>query len=68
VFGTWPTDEPKAAVIWEAFKPESEPRRSIRRDEMANRPPEKAVRKVRAQRPQAQQRDSDFLQNQGGIY
>ena len=25
VFGAWPTDEPKAAVIWEAFKPESEP-------------------------------------------
>jgi penicillin-binding protein 1A len=68
VFGAWPTDEPKAAVIWEAFKPESEPRRSIRRDEMANRPPEKVVRKVRVQRPQAQQRDSDFLQNQGGIY
>jgi hypothetical protein len=35
---------------------------------MANRPPEKVVRKVRVQRPQAQQRDSDFLQNQGGIY
>ena len=27
VFGEWPTSDPKAAVIWEAFKPESEPRR-----------------------------------------
>jgi penicillin-binding protein 1A len=67
VFGAWPTDDPKAAVIWEAFKPESEPRRSIRRDEMANRPPEKAAPKLKVQRTDAQ-RDSDFLQNQGGIY
>jgi penicillin-binding protein 1A len=34
VFGAWPGDDPKAAVIWEAFKPESEPRRSMRRDEL----------------------------------
>jgi penicillin-binding protein 1A len=67
VFGAWPTDDPKAAVIWEAFKPESEPRRSIRRDEMANRPPEKAAPRLKVQRTDSQ-RDSDFLQNQGGIY
>jgi penicillin-binding protein 1A len=67
VFGAWPTDDPKAAVIWEAFKPESEPRRSIRRDEMANRPPEKAAPRLKVERTDAQ-RDSDFLQNQGGIY
>jgi penicillin-binding protein 1A len=48
VFGTWPTDDPKAAVIWEAFKPESEPRRSIRRDEMtAPDDDETAARPVR---------------------
>src|SRR3546814_1183927 len=35
VFGVWPSDDPKSAVIWEAFKPESEPRRVIRRDELA---------------------------------
>ena len=29
VQGAWPTDDPRAAVIWEAFKPESEPRRSV---------------------------------------
>jgi penicillin-binding protein 1A len=67
VFGAWPSDEPKAAVIWEAFKPESEPRRSIRRDEMANRPPEKAAPRVKVRQAESQ-RDSDFLQNQGGIY
>ncbi|MEQ7873268.1 transglycosylase domain-containing protein [Sphingomonas sp. ASV193] len=32
VFGTFPTDEdPKSSVIWEAFQPETEPRRSFRR-------------------------------------
>ena len=33
VFGTFPTTEdPKSAVIWEAFQPLTEPRRSFRRD------------------------------------
>lgn len=66
VFGVWPTDDPKAGVIWEAFKPESEPRRSIRRDEMAAVPTKAAPRND--QRRAERQRDSDFLQNQGGIY
>lgn len=69
VFGAWPpTTDPKAAVIWEAFKPESEPRRTIRRDEIAD--PTVAAR--RAKRPKAsgpaQRQDSDFLQSEGGIY
>jgi penicillin-binding protein 1A len=34
VQGSWPTDDPRAAVIWEAFKPESEPRRSVGSDEV----------------------------------
>jgi penicillin-binding protein 1A len=71
VFGEWPTAEPKAAVIWEAFKPESEPRRSIRRDQIADskaalakaRPRRAPVRRAAAPRP-----DSDFLQREGGIY
>jgi penicillin-binding protein 1A len=34
VFGTFPVrEDPKSAVIWEAFKPETEPRRAIRRQE-----------------------------------
>src|SRR3546814_15103793 len=39
VFGVWPSDDPKSPVIWEAFKPESEPRRVIRRDELAREMP-----------------------------
>lgn len=37
VFGEWPAADPKAAVIWEAFKPESEPRRTLRRERLADR-------------------------------
>ncbi|HEY1145797.1 MAG TPA: transglycosylase domain-containing protein, partial [Allosphingosinicella sp.] len=71
VFGAWPTEDPKAAVIWEAFKPESEPRRSIRREQIADRSAlmEAAERAQRAASIRAdQRRDSDFLQREGGIY
>jgi penicillin-binding protein 1A len=56
VFGGWQVDtDPKAAVIWEAFKPESEPRRVAgKADPFARR---EVVRS-----------DSDFLQSTGGIY
>jgi len=67
VYGTFPTndDDPKAAVIWEAFKPESEPRRSIRQDELPKSAGPKAsgTRTAPTNRP-----DSDFLEEQGGIY
>ena len=62
VFGGWPTEDPKSGVIWEAFKPESEPRRVVRRDEVAKPKEAKPV-----QRRQGQP-ESDFLQRQGGIY
>jgi penicillin-binding protein 1A len=69
VFGAWPTSDPRAAVIWEAFRPESEPRRNAQREE--------APTQARAVRARAQPRtaaaapkadDSDFLQRQEGIY
>ena len=56
VFGAWPTDDPKAAVIWEAFKPESEPRRSLRREELLGTgegTPPAAAAKPRVRRPAA---------------
>jgi penicillin-binding protein 1A len=59
VYGGTPDDTAiKAAIIWEAFKPESEPRRtgSLVRDRVAERG--RAI--VRS--------DSDFLENAGGIY
>ena len=65
VYGTWPSlDDPKPAVIWEAFKPESEPRRAARRTVGPATPSARASVAPRAQAP----RDSDFLQREGGIY
>ncbi len=61
VFDAWPSSDPRAAVIWEAFKPESEPRRTIRREEL--------IERALATTPAPQVRsDSEFLQSQGGIY
>jgi penicillin-binding protein 1A len=66
VFGAWPAGgDPKAAVIWEAFKPESEPRRSIRKDEIAKDRRKDAAAAGPARRSAA---DSEFLQSQDGIY
>ena len=59
VYGGTPDDtDIKASIIWEAFKPESEPRRtgSLVRDPVA----EKGRIVVRS--------DSDFLRKAGGIY
>jgi penicillin-binding protein 1A len=35
VYGAWPGNDPQNAVIWEAFKAETEPKRSIRQEELA---------------------------------
>lgn len=65
VYGAWPTSEPKAAVIWEAFKPESEPRRTIRKEEAEEQAKVAATRAAARTRART---DSDFLSDQGGIY
>ncbi len=60
VYGAWPTQDPKAAVIWEAFKPESEPRRIIRGADITPLSPSGPKARVKT--------DSDFLRQSGGIY
>jgi penicillin-binding protein 1A len=70
VFGAWPTGEdPKAAVIWEAFKPETEPRRSLRRGQAADAAP--AIAKTRpkrsAPRRPAPRPESDSLPSEVGL-
>ncbi|MCW2389401.1 penicillin-binding protein 1A [Sphingobium sp. B11D3B] len=62
VYGGWPSDDPRTAIIWEAFKPETEPRISMRRDELEER--------AREDKPAAARRDvsRDFAGEQGGIY
>ncbi|MEO5865505.1 MAG: penicillin-binding transpeptidase domain-containing protein, partial [Sphingomonas sp.] len=65
VFGAWPGDDPKASVIWEAFKPDTETRHAARRpDAPVVAAPPKAMTTQRPEGP----KDSDFLQRQGGIY
>ena len=62
VYGVWPaTGDPKPAVIWEAFKPETEARRAPRRPGPAPSASASAAAK-------AAPSDSDFLQREGGIY
>jgi penicillin-binding protein 1A len=63
-FGIWPGTDPHAAVIWEAFKPESEPRRTATEEEIGPI----ARREAPTTGPAADRRDSDFLQREGGIY
>ena len=67
VYGGWPSDDPKSAIIWEAFKPETEPRRSIRTEELA----QVASKKKTGPSTDTKSKttgDNDFLQDQGGIY
>jgi penicillin-binding protein 1A len=76
-FGTFPTrEDPKSSVIWEAFKPETEPRRTYRRSQESDGEAGRAAGAGRAvasrraaPRPRPQQQpQSDLLQRQGGIY
>jgi len=64
VYGGWPTSDPKSAIIWEAFKPETEPRISMRRDEMAERAEQDQAAASTGRRDIAR----DFAGDQGGIY
>ncbi|WP_404335310.1 penicillin-binding protein 1A [Sphingomonas sp. MMS12-HWE2-04] len=63
VHGAWPSNDPLSSVIWEAFKPEVEPRRGrrTREDEQADT---KAIEKKVERKTES---DSDFLQREGGI-
>jgi penicillin-binding protein 1A len=79
VFGSFPTVvDPKSSVIWEAFQPETEPRRSFRRsvelakgeddDATAQQAVARPARKPRPAQPRAPADSGEFLQRQGGIY
>ena len=75
VFGSFPTRvDPKSSVIWEAFQPETEPRRAFRRSlELAQAPEARAPARTASRpaapaRPRAPADSAEFLQRQGGIY
>jgi len=76
VFEGWPTDDPKSAIIWEAFKPDTEPERFTRQDAIAARRNE-ILQLIRAGRESASRavvedanpdQPADFVEQQGGIY
>ena len=75
VFEGSPSDDPQASVIWEAFKPDTEPSRSTRSSEMAALRSEilDLIRRARQgiTGDVTEGRDdqpSDFVEDQGGIY
>lgn len=75
VFDGWPTDDPQSAVIWEAFKPDTEPRRSQRQDDIDQlRELILAQLRRREQGPAGGTADGNaeqpenFAEEQGGIY
>lgn len=72
VLDGWPTDDPRGAIIWEAFKPDTEPDRSTRQDEIAAKRDE-ILALIRAGREGGQDgsdegQPTNFAEEQGGIY
>jgi penicillin-binding protein 1A len=75
VFDQDPTDDPLSSVIWEAFKPDTEPRKPKRQDEIdAMRETILAQLRNQQQGPEnapANRQEAapeDFVQEQGGLY
>jgi penicillin-binding protein 1A len=76
VFGAEPGSDPKAGVIWEAFKPDTEPARTTRADDLAKQRDAlmAAISRGRSAGQQHEQDSSrsaesrDFAEEQGGVY
>ena len=74
VFEGTPSEDPTAAIIWEAFKPDTEPPRATRADAISARRNEilELLRRGRqsAQRATTRRAEEpgDFVEQQGGIY
>ncbi|MBO6946080.1 transglycosylase domain-containing protein [Altererythrobacter sp.] len=71
VFEGEPTDDPQAAVIWEAFKPDTEPPRVTRQDRIADLREEllSLIRRgTDGSLSSSDGQPSDFVEEQGGIY
>ncbi len=77
VFDAWPSEEPLSPVIWEAFKPDTEPPRRQRRDEVGQmreyilaqlRRAERAGQASTTARRASEGQRNDFVEEQGGLY
>ncbi|SMQ74648.1 penicillin-binding protein 1A [Altererythrobacter xiamenensis] len=77
VFDGTPSDDPRASIIWEAFKPDTEPPRATRQDAIAAKR-EEILALIRSGRQGAGEQQvvvtdgdgepADFVEDQGGIY
>jgi len=75
VFEGQPSDDPRAAIIWEAFKPDTEPPRATRQDRIASKRDE-ILDLIRAGRGAGSRGSQDrldgsagdFAEESGGIY
>ncbi|HKR91665.1 penicillin-binding protein 1A [Novosphingobium sp.] len=75
IMGGEPSDDPKASVIWEAFKPDTEPQQYTAQDEFTRRRDALVaqIRQARDEHQAAAARASgtqmeDFAEEQGGLY
>ena len=74
VFSGEPTDDPKSAIIWEAFKADTEPPRATRQDQLAAEREMiiAAIRKLREAKSDdaapKEEEGADFVEQQGGVY
>ena len=76
VFGAEPGTDPKAGIIWEAFKPDTEPTRTTRADDLAKQRDALFAAIARGKQAHQQQRQDatkpsetrDFAEEQGGVY
>jgi len=72
VFDGWPSGDPMSGIIWEAFKPDTEPRRSTRQDEIAAKRAEILALIEAGRNGNAASRETgmpeNFAEDQGGIY
>jgi penicillin-binding protein 1A len=72
----WPSNDGNSAIIWEAFKPDTEPEAWNRRDEIKAKRDEilSLIRKTRSaaskkeESSQGSDRQESFVEEQGGIY
>ncbi|MEE4289185.1 MAG: transglycosylase domain-containing protein [Erythrobacter sp.] len=73
VFDGWPSEDPLSGIIWEAYKPDTEPARSTRQDEIAAKRAEilaliEAGRKGGSPATRETGMPENFAEDQGGIY
>jgi penicillin-binding protein 1A len=66
VFDGWPTEDPRSAIIWEAFKPDTEPERYTRQDAIAAKRNE-ILALIRAGRQSAESAVVDASADEGGL-